>query len=267
VWEFIAFADDLLLFAADAESLKKWTQAVATAINICGLKLGVSKCGAMCLGSPLDAQPIKTDDGTIQPVAGYTYLGTIVDANGDATRDVNWRISAAACSFHKHNRIMKCRRITCKTPLLMARALVFSRLFHCMSTLPLTQRNLNRISSFYNRVLRACVPLPMARLLSDGRWRKVTVEELRERVRRALPESRRQQNHFYQHSGCGGSGMSLGCRQNAQSGNHFRRWFSRRQKLAQNLLEDLNAANIDPETTWNIAENREQWKIVTSRVL
>ena len=98
--------------------------------------------------------PIKLDNDELNEVGKFTYLGSIVTANGDCLTDIKNRISKAASAMNKLNNFWKNKNVEQKTKLQIFRTNVFSVLLYGSETWSMNMGSERVLASFHLRCLR-----------------------------------------------------------------------------------------------------------------
>ena len=85
------FADDLALFASTRDKLENVTVGFVKETGRWGLTVNVTKTKGMASGEDLadsDTAPVQVEDGEIEMVERFTYLGSVVSSDCDILEDV-----------------------------------------------------------------------------------------------------------------------------------------------------------------------------------
>ena len=90
------FADDLALFASTRDKLENVTAGFVKETGRWGLTVSITKTKGMASD---DTAPVQIEDGEIEMVECFTYLGSVVLSDCDILEDVKCRIARASQVF------------------------------------------------------------------------------------------------------------------------------------------------------------------------
>ena len=148
------YADDIALFSPSSEDLSCHCFEASKV----GMSISWTKTKAMMI-SPSSAitTPMNIDGDLVEFVGlpSFTYLGSIISANGSIEAEITSRIGKAAGAMKRlSNALWKRRCISRQTKLRMYRALVSSVLLYGSETWNLTIRDYTRLNAFDMSCLR-----------------------------------------------------------------------------------------------------------------
>ena len=171
----LLYADDLVLFAHDAASLREALLVLERTAMEWGMQLNYAKTVVVQFGSepqpggqgpdnqedgarPAAAPPTSTQlaHGLVTHADHFKYLGSIVEASGSRERELSRRLQLAGAAFHQlHARVFASREVSLGTKLTIYNAVVVPTLMYgAAATWALTGRQLQRASAFHNNCLR-----------------------------------------------------------------------------------------------------------------
>ncbi len=96
------FADDAALLARTQTGAEKAMMEYEEAAQVFGLHISLEKTKLMVVGRAAqdeDRTPIRVGDGEIEWVDEFTYLGSLITANGRTEADMDRRIACASRAF------------------------------------------------------------------------------------------------------------------------------------------------------------------------
>ncbi|CAG2234263.1 unnamed protein product [Mytilus edulis] len=102
----------------------------------------------------LNTPDIKVNGEQLELVQSFTYLGSVVTSEGGAEQDIKTRIGKARSAFHRLRNIWKTPSIRKKTKLKIYNSCVTSVLLYGAECWRMTEKDINRLSSFHNTCLR-----------------------------------------------------------------------------------------------------------------
>ena len=92
-----------------------------------GLKLNIQKTKIMASG-PITSWQI--DGETVETVAGFLFLGSIITADGDCSHEIKTTLTSGRKVMTNLDSILKSRDITLPTKVHLAKAMVFPVVMH-----------------------------------------------------------------------------------------------------------------------------------------
>ena len=113
-------------------------------------------------------------DNTIENVSEFVYLGSLLTAYNDCSKEINRRIAKATGIMAEFKNVWKSKSISVKTKLDIIRTCVLSVLLYACETWTLRKRDKDRLLAFEMRCYR--------RILNIRWQQKITNEEIRGRI-------------------------------------------------------------------------------------
>ena len=150
------YADGIALFSPSSEDLSSVARILSKEAAKVGMSIRWTKTKAMMI-SPSSATtiPMNIDGELVEFVPSFTYLGSIVPADGSIEAEITSRIGKAAGAMKRlSNALWKRRCISRQTKIRIYRALVSSVLLYGSETWNLTIRDCNRLNAFDMSCLR-----------------------------------------------------------------------------------------------------------------
>lgn len=151
--EDIDYADDLALVSHTENQMKEKTERLEQNARMIGLKINSKKTQIMTVNM-LNTPDIKVNGEQLELVQSFTYLGSVVTSEGGAEQDIKTRIGKARSAFHRLRNIWKTPSIRKKTKLKIYNSCVTSVLLYGAECWRMTEKDINRLSSFHNTCLR-----------------------------------------------------------------------------------------------------------------
>lgn len=156
------YADDMAVLDAAADGLQETTDLLARFAGYAGLRINSKKTKAMAVSRDLTQRPyseagtvdISVEGDPIEQVSDFTYLGSVISANGSIDRELNTRIGKAHSAFRTLNRIWHNRNIRVNTKVRIYRAAVLTVLLYGCEAWTTTQAQDRRLEAFHQRCLR-----------------------------------------------------------------------------------------------------------------
>ena len=133
-----------------------------------------------------DASIAFGDGSLVQQVSSIVYLGGLIDQTGKPGPEVRRRIGEAGQVFQKLKRVWRHAGLSVRKKLRIYKACVVSKLIYNLSTLWLTDSQLNHVDSFHFRCLRAIANIPTAWGAMQQGITRVSNHEVRMQLRETL---------------------------------------------------------------------------------
>ena len=96
------FADDTATYATTRDTFEYSAKKLLDTAKDWGMTVSIEKTKGMVAGSTTgesDAEPLQTENGPIQMVDNFPYLGSTITSNGEITSEVSSRIAKASKAF------------------------------------------------------------------------------------------------------------------------------------------------------------------------
>jgi len=151
----VRYADDTTLMAESEEELKSLLMKVKKESGKVGLKLNIQKTKIMTSG-PITSWQI--DGETVETVADFIFLGSIITADGDCSHEIKRRLLLGRKVRTNLHSIFKSRDITLPTKVHLVKAMVFPVVMYGCEIWTLKKAERQRIDAFelwcWRRLLR-----------------------------------------------------------------------------------------------------------------
>ena len=118
----LRYADDSTLMAESEEKLKSLLLKVKEESEKAGLKLNTQKTKIMASG-PITL--LQTDEGTIETVTDFIFLGSKITADGDCSHEIKRACYLEKKAITNLDSILKSRDITLPTKVYIVEGMVF----------------------------------------------------------------------------------------------------------------------------------------------
>lgn len=120
----LRFADDIDLIADTQEKLQDITSRVYNSSKRMGLKINVEKTKTMVIGKRHEDLQIRTENGILEQVTRFVYLGGLITEDGRCEEDIKRRIGLACTAFGKLGKMWKAKNISIRTKMKLYHTLV-----------------------------------------------------------------------------------------------------------------------------------------------
>ncbi|XP_063436440.1 uncharacterized protein LOC134717872 [Mytilus trossulus] len=118
-----------------------------------GLKINSKKTQIMRVNM-LNTPDIKVNGEQLELAQSLFYIGSVVTSEGGAEKDIKIRIDKASSAFHRLRNLWKTPYIRKKTKLKFYNSCITSVLLYEAECWRMTEKDINRLSSFHNTCLR-----------------------------------------------------------------------------------------------------------------
>jgi len=155
----LMYADDLVLVADSAPGLHTALQVLEQVAKEWGMQLNYTKTKAMVFGGavqPQPAQSIVLQEGQVEHVDEFRYLGSIQHSTAQQDKELSTRIQQAGFAFHElYRRVFSDRGVTLATKMRIYKAVVVPTLLYggAESWAP-TRAQQHQLDVFNNNCLR-----------------------------------------------------------------------------------------------------------------
>lgn len=166
------FADDVGLLSGTSVFLQTMLDNVVEYGSRVGLKINAAKTKVMCCGAP----PVVcfVEGQALEVVNEFTYLGSSISSDGDASSDIQQRIQKAQGAFSMLGKLWKNRRVALATKRRVYLASVRPVLMYGCETWPIKASHIQKMEVFERRCWR--------RILRVRMWDHVTNDQLAQRI-------------------------------------------------------------------------------------
>ena len=152
------FADDTAIYTIEREAFVSATEEFARTAKDWGMTVSVDKTKGMAVGRNVaeeDTTPPQLENGLVEMVDSFQYLGSCIDAGGDMKKEISSRIAKASRAFGSLRKpIFQDKNLSIPTKRAVYCAVVLSVLFYGAETWTLKAEHTRRLRSFHNRCIR-----------------------------------------------------------------------------------------------------------------
>ena len=153
------FANDAAVYAHTREAFEQATGEFVRTASRWGLTVSVKKTKGMTVGQlegVEDDSPVQqVEDGAIEMVSEFTYLGSVVTSDGELNKEVRCRIAKAARVFGcLKEPIFQSKHLSVETKRAVYRAVVLATLLYGADTWTIKAAHVRCMTAFHNRCLR-----------------------------------------------------------------------------------------------------------------
>ena len=149
------FADDAAVYTTERDALRRSTGTLVDVANDWGLTVSMEKTKAMAIGRFADTSPLQLENGSIEMVDDFRYLGSVISNSCEVQKEVECRIAKAARAFGCLKKsIFQNKSLSLNTKKIVYRAVVLSSLLYSAETWVTKANNLKRLNCFHNKCVR-----------------------------------------------------------------------------------------------------------------
>lgn len=152
------FADDTAIYTTRRDTIVDATAEIARTATDWGMTVSVDKTKGMAVGRNVvdeDVAPLQLENGSVEMVDTFQYLGSCIDASGDMKKEISSRIAKASRAFGCLRKpIFLDKSLSIPTKRAVYCAVVLSVLFYGAETWTLKAEHTRRLRSFHNRCIR-----------------------------------------------------------------------------------------------------------------
>ena len=170
------YADDMSVLDGTTDGLQESTDLLSHFAGYAGLKINSRKTQTMVISRDLTQRPyteagtvdISVDGEPVEQVSHFTYLGSVISADGTIDRELNTRIGKAHSAFSTLHRIWYNRNIKTGTKIRIYRAAVLTVLLYGCEAWTTTKALDSRLEAFHQRCLRKILRVPWYKRVSNA---------------------------------------------------------------------------------------------------
>ena len=150
-----------------------------------GLKINVAKTKELRINVDSSVAPLSIDSQLIERVEHFQYLGSIIDENGGAIKDVETRIRKARGAYTILGKIWQASNYTVNTKLHIFKSCVVSVLLYGCETWLVSEVIRRKLQVFINRCLRRILRIFWPNTISnDALWERANMADINNIIRR-----------------------------------------------------------------------------------
>ncbi len=148
----LRYADDTALISDTKEGLDKLITTVKEHSEMKGLKLNVKKTKIMDVKGCREPSEVTVDGEEIERVESFEYLGSLIEADGDGTKEIKRRLAMASKKLTEMKKLWKATNKDMK--LRIIRVCIFPTATYGCETWTLNKNITKRINAFENKCHR-----------------------------------------------------------------------------------------------------------------
>ena len=171
--EDLDFADDIALLSENRSQLQDKTNRLIVSAQRVGLNLNKDKCKVMSTKAKSN-ETITVNGEPLKDVNNFTYLGSTLDRDGKAERDIDARINKARSAFISLNKVWKSNIFSTRVKLQLYSSLVKSILLYSAETWELSSTSENKLNAFNNKCLRKILKVFWPNIIPNNELRRRT---------------------------------------------------------------------------------------------
>ncbi|TNN18035.1 acyl- :glycerol-3-phosphate acyltransferase, partial [Schistosoma japonicum] len=95
------YADDIVLFGEDADKMQSLLTTLSNNASMFGMRFSPSKCKMLLQDWVASAPELVIGSEVVERVDRFTYLGSLISADGLVTDEISARIQKARLAFAK----------------------------------------------------------------------------------------------------------------------------------------------------------------------
>ena len=158
----VRFADDIMLYAKSCSELMQMLESLILELGAIGLQLNSRKTKILTTASLASPTFLEIAGSFVEVLWGdrsHSYLGKLLcgDLSKRSSVELRHRIQAAWAKFRSHKQVLCSPHISLKLRLQFFEATITPSVLYGLTTLPLTQSQLDRLDAAQHRMLRSIV--------------------------------------------------------------------------------------------------------------
>ena len=158
----VRFADDIMLYAKSCSELMQMLESLILELGAIGLQLNSRKTKILTTASLASPTFLEVAGSFVEVLWGdlsHSYLGKLLcgDLSKRSSVELRHRIQAAWAKFRNHKQVLCNPHISLKLRLQFFEATITPSVLYGVTTLPLTQSQLDRLDAAQRRMLRSIV--------------------------------------------------------------------------------------------------------------
>uniref|UniRef100_A0A914V3E1 Reverse transcriptase domain-containing protein n=1 Tax=Plectus sambesii TaxID=2011161 RepID=A0A914V3E1_9BILA len=173
------FADDVALFGPTYPALRDLTGALERSAACVGLRISDQKTKIIRVGYKTTLPRITINGNQVEELQEFTYLGSVIAADGDATRDVTCRIGKAFAVFQRLCSIWNSASLSLHLKLRLFSTIVLPTALYAAETWKQTVAIDQKLDVFQQRCLRRILKISYRdRVTNDEIYRRTNTKPL-----------------------------------------------------------------------------------------
>ena len=170
----LKFADDIDLLEEDRDELQANLERINEAGEAAGLQINIEKTMTMVFGQESIEKELEVGGRSIENVAEFVYLGSLLTCDNDCNKEIKRRIARATGAMAGFKTIWNSKHISTQTKISIIRTCVMSVLLYACETWTLRKKDKDSLLAFEMKCYRRILHI---------RWQqRITNVEVRRRV-------------------------------------------------------------------------------------
>ncbi|CAH8297389.1 unnamed protein product [Schistosoma turkestanicum] len=168
----LEYADDIVLLGEDADKMQSLLTTLSNNASMFGMRFSPSKCKMLLQDWVSSAPELVIGSEVVERVDRFTYLGSLISADGLVTDEISARIQKARLAFANLRHLWRRRDIRLLTKGRVYCAVVRSVLLYGCETWPMRVEDTRRLLVFDHRCLRSIARISWDNRVSNAVIRK-----------------------------------------------------------------------------------------------
>ena len=252
------FADDLALIAETPQILQEMTSSLEENAAKVGLRISSEKTKTMVVGEHALTNQVVINGICVENVDKFTYLGSVITAEGEVEADINSRIGKAGTAFRNLQSIWRSRNITESLKVKLLQSVVLPTCLYASETWKISVKSGKRLDAFQQRCLRRILGITYRdRVTNEEIYRRTATKPLSQII-----ETRRLKyaGHIIRMASDRDQKIALDWRPDGT-----RRRGRPRLTWRRTFKQDLERRNIEPSRVGEIASDRSVWNVLAAQ--
>ena len=252
------FADDLALIAENPQILQEMTSSLEKNAAKVGLRINSEKTKTMEVGRNTQSNQIVVNGMQVENVNKFTYLGSIITADGEVEADINSRIGKAGAVFRNLQSIWRSSNITERLKVKLLQSVVLPTCLYASETWKISVKIKKKLDAFQQKCLRRILGVTYRdRVTNDEIYRRTATRPFSQII-----ETRRMKyaGHVIRMTPERDQKIALNWRPEGRRGRGRPRLTWRRT-----FKQDLERRNIEPSRMEEVASDRSAWNVLAAQ--
>jgi len=152
----VCYADDIIILSGNKADLQRMVLELIDAFSLVGLDVSTDKCHWTSYPAKPE-EKLKFNEDRVKWEPLLTFVGTILNFNGNDSAALEYRLAQGTKVFHKWKAIVTCREAPLVARIQLTIATVFSAVLWLSETWHLTKRQRKQFNSWGARIMAQVV--------------------------------------------------------------------------------------------------------------
>jgi hypothetical protein len=248
------YADDICIMSNSHHDVQYMLDNINQKAVKAGLKINGNKTKSMRLNTTC-ILPIRLDNGIVEEVSEFCYLGSILTSDSSNNLDINSRIAKARQAYGILTKIWRSNAISLKTKIQIFNTNVKSVLLYGCETWNNSRASINRLQVFVNKCLRSILKIFWPNTLTNTElWIKANQQPIETQIKARKWNwighvLRRPRDNIAR------SALDWNPQGSCRQGRPANTW-------RRTILNELNKIDLSWNQTKRIAVNRVRWRSI-----